>query len=97
MTLDKEDIEAISQAIFERLVKHQEQFEKDNNQYIISDEFGNSSYVSEEEYIEYEIEKLKDLEQMHVKKENFEAADIKQNKINKFKIKLKQLWKNNSK
>ena len=53
--------------------------------------------LSEEEYINYEIEKLKDLEQMHVKKENFEAAAIIQNKINKFKIKLKQLWKNNSK
>lgn len=94
MTLDKEDIEAVAQAIFERLVAYQEQFEKDNNTYIISDEFGNSSMVSEEEYIQYEIDKLKDLERMHVEKENFEAAAIIQNKINKFKIKLKEIWKN---
>ena len=97
MTLDKEDIEAIAQAIFERLVKFQEQFENDNNQYIISDEFGNSSLVSEEQYVEYEIEKLEELERMHVEKENFEAAAIIQNKLNKFKIKLKEIWKNNSK
>jgi len=94
MTLDKEDIEAVAQAIFERLVAYQEQFEKDNNTYIISDEFGNSSMVSEEEYIQYEIDKLKELERRHVEKENFEAAAIIQNKINKFKIKLKEIWKN---
>ena len=94
MTLDKEDIEAISQAIFERLIEYQKEFEQEQNQYIISDEFGNSSLVSEEEYIQFEIDKLQELEQMHVQKENFEAAAIIQNKLNKFKIKLKELWKN---
>ena len=94
MTLNNDDIEAIAEAIFQKLVKFQEKFEEENRSYIVSDEFGNQSNVSEEEYYQYELDKLRKIESEYVEAEKFEKAAKVQKQINTIYSKLKNIWKN---
>lgn len=88
MALTENEIEKIAKSIFDKLVEYQEKFEKQNNEFIVSDEFGNSSIVSEKEYLQFEISKLRDIEKQHVQNERFEKAEEIKNKIIKLKQKL---------
>ena len=92
MALTDGEIERIAQLIFEKLVDKQS---KENNetthQYVIYDEFGNSSSVSESEFFHYELERLYHLEKKYVDNEEYEKADMIKNKIRQVKIRLSKL------
>jgi hypothetical protein len=92
MSLTDGEIERIAQLLFEKLVENQSK-EQDNavQQYVIYDEFGNSSSVSESEFFHYELERLYELENKYVGDEQYEKADIIKNKIRQIKLKLKGL------
>lgn len=91
MALTDGEIERIAQLLFEKFLKHQEQFEKENNQYVVYDEFGNNINVSEVEFYHYELERLYELEKKYVKNEEYEKADMIKNKILRIKLKLSKL------
>ena len=46
--------------------------------------------VSEQEFFEYELDRLIDLERKYVEEEEFEKANIIKNKIRKVKLKIKK-------
>ena len=91
MALTEGEIERIAQLLFEKFLQHQKTVEKTENQYMVYDEFGNSSIVSEAEFYYYELERLYDLENKYVESEDYEKADIIKNKILKIKLKLSKL------
>jgi hypothetical protein len=92
MSLTDGDIERIAQLLFEKLVEKQSQeTDESTHQYIVYDEFGNSSSVSESEFFHYELERLYELENKYVGEEQYEKADIIKNKIRQIKLKLKRL------
>jgi len=91
MALTEGEIERIAQLLFEKFLQHQKTVEKPENQYMVYDEFGNSSIVSEAEFYYYELERLYDLENKYVESEDYEKADIIKNKILKIKLKLSKL------
>jgi len=91
MALTEGEIERIAQLLFEKFLQHQKTVEKTGNQYMVYDEFGNSSIVSEAEFYYYELERLYDLENKYVESEDYEKADIIKNKILKIKLKLSKL------
>jgi len=92
MALTDGEIERIAQLIFEKLVdKQSQESDETAHQYVIYDEFGNSSSVSESEFFHYELERLYELENRYVGEEQYEKADIIKNKIRQIKLKLKGL------
>lgn len=91
MALSELEIEQIAELLFQKLIKHQDAYEKENQTYIVSDEFGNNTQVSEIEYLGWEIYKLERLLQDYVEREQYEKADIIKNKIRKLRIKIKNL------
>ena len=86
-----EEIKKLADIIFKKLVAHWKQMEVQNNQFVISDEFGNQKTVTEIEYLSFELEKLQQLEQKYVDDEAFEKASIIQNKIKRILNKIKNL------
>ena len=62
MSLKDDEIERIAQLIFEKIVHKENEFQKNNNSYIIHDEFGNATSVTEEEFFVFELERLIELE-----------------------------------
>lgn len=91
MSLSEEELDIIAKKLFERLIEHQNEFEKENHQYVIYDEFGNSQTVSESEFYHYELERLYELESKYVNNEEYEKADMIKNKILRIKLKLSKL------
>jgi hypothetical protein len=92
MALTDGEIERIAQLIFEKLVdKQSQEGNESTHQYVIYDEFGNSSSVSESEFFHYELERLYELENRYVGEEQYEKADIIKNKIRQIKLKLRGL------
>ena len=89
MELSDEQLEKLAEKLFKKLIKEQEKYEKNNHLYILSDEFGNTSEVSESAYYMYELDKLKDLEKEYVRQEKYEEADAIKRKITELKIKLR--------
>jgi hypothetical protein len=91
MTLTDGEIERIAQLIFEKLLEKQKNFEEETEQvYHIYDELGKVEIVSEQEFYEYELDRLIDLERKYVEDEEFEKANIIKNKIRKVKLKIKK-------
>jgi|DEB0MinimDraft_12_1074336.scaffolds.fasta_scaffold109888_1 protein-arginine kinase activator protein McsA len=94
MTLTDGDIERIAQLIFEKLLDKQKKFEEEEEEieqiYHIHDELGQIAVVSEQEFFEYELDRLIDLERKYVEEEEFEKANIIKNKIRKVKLKIKK-------
>ena len=89
MSLTDGDIERIAQLLFEKLLEKQsEQPDNAAQQYVVYDEFGNSSSVSESEFFHYELERLYELENKYVGDEQYEKADIIKNKIRQIKLKF---------
>lgn len=91
MSLTDEDINKIADALFERLMKQQEKFEKENNTYIVSDEFGNSKTVEESEYLHFELMKLEELLKSYIQEEKYEKAEVLKNKIRILRGKIQRL------
>jgi C4-type Zn-finger protein len=91
MSLTEDDINKIAEALFEKLMKQQESYEKENNTYIISDEFGNSKHVDELEYLHIELMKLEELLDTYVKEEEYEKANMIKNKIRMIRTKIQKL------
>lgn len=91
MNLSEEDIEKIAELLFLKLLEKQNNYEKNNHQYMIYDDFGNSTVVSESEFYHYELERLSELEYKYAKEEDYEKANIIKNKILKIKNKLNKL------
>ena len=59
--------------------------------FMVSDEFGNNTQVSEIEYYGYELHKLEKLLEEYVYNEEYEKADVIKNKIRLLRIKIKKL------
>lgn len=91
MALTDYEIERLAQLIFEKIVHKQNEFEKNNNSYIIHDEFGNATSVTEQEFFVFELERLTELEKKYVQEEQYEKADFIKNKILRIKLKLSKL------
>ncbi len=91
MNLSDEDINRIADALFERLMKQQEKFDKENQTYIVSDEFGNSKTVDEMQYLHFELAKLEELLNLYVREEKYEKAEILKNKIRIIRGKIERL------
>jgi CRISPR/Cas system type I-B associated protein Csh2 (Cas7 group RAMP superfamily) len=90
MTLSNSDIERIAQLIFEKLLNNQSKLNQEEPKeiYQVYDDLGNVSTVEEEIFLNYELERLDDLELKYVENEEFEKANIIKNKINKIKLKI---------
>ena len=91
MALTEQEIEKIAELLFQKLIKYQEKFEKNTRTFMVSDEFGNNTQVSEIEYYGYELHKLEKLLEEYVHNEEYEKADIIKNKIRLLRIKIKKL------
>tara|TARA_B100000963_G_scaffold114224_1_gene99433 strand:- start:12813 stop:13088 length:276 start_codon:yes stop_codon:yes gene_type:complete len=91
MALTEQEIEKIAELLFQKLIKYQEKFEKNTRTFMVSDEFGNNTQVSEIEYYGYELHKLEKLLDEYVHNEEYEKADIIKNKIRLLRIKIKKL------
>ena len=86
------EIERIAQLVFEKLVQYYKDNEQETTQqYVVYDEFGNSSSVSEAEFYHYELERLYHLEKKYVDNEEYEKADMIKNRIRQVKIRLSKL------
>ena len=83
MALTEQEIEKIAELLF--------QFEKNTRTFMVSDEFGNNTQVSEIEYYGYELHKLEKLLEEYVYNEEYEKADVIKNKIRLLRIKIKKL------
>jgi len=91
MNLTEEELQKIADILFDKLVKHQNNYEEETKQYMIYDEFGNATSVSEKEFYLNEIERLQDIESNYAENEEYEKAKIVNNKIRKIKIKLNKI------
>ena len=91
MALTEQEIEKIAELLFQKLIKYQEKFEKNTRTFMVSDEFGNNTQVSEIEYYGYELHKLEKLLDEYVHNEEYEKADVIKNKIRLLRIKIKKL------
>ena len=91
MALSEQEIEKIAELLFTKLVKHQESFEKKTQTFMISDEFGNNTQVSEIEYYGWELHKLEKLLETYVDNEDYEKAEIIKNKIRIIRNKINKL------
>ena len=91
MALSEQEIEKIAELLFTKLVKHQESFEKRTQTFMVSDEFGNNTQVSEIEYYGWELHKLEKLLETYVDNEDYEKAEIIKNKIRIIRKKINKL------
>lgn len=91
MALTELEIEQIAEILFQKLVKHQEAYEKDTQTFMVSDEFGNNTQVSEIEYYGWELHKLEKLLETYVDNEDYEKAEIIKNKIRMLRLKINKL------
>ena len=91
MALSEQEIEQIAESLFKKLIKHQESFENVTQTFVISDEFGNNTQVSEIEYYGYELHKLENLLNTYVENEDYEKAEIIKNKIRILRLKINKL------
>ena len=91
MALSEQEIEKIAELLFTKLVKHQESFEKRTQTFMVSDEFGNNTQVSEIEYYGWELHKLEKLLETYVDNEDYEKAEIIKNKIRIIRNKINKL------
>lgn len=86
-----EELKKLAELIFTKLVTHWKELEIQQNQFVVSDEFGNSKTVTEIEYLGFELDKLQRIEKQYVDEEEFEKASIIQNKIKRLVNKIKKL------
>lgn len=91
MALTQQEIEQIAELLFQKLVAQQEQYEKETQTYMVSDEFGNNTRVSEIEYYGWELHKLESLLETYVDREDYEKAEIIKNKIRMLRLKIDKL------
>lgn len=95
MPLTDGEIERIAQLLFEKLMGLDQNFKSTENEsqniYAIYDDFGDQKIVDEKTFLNFEIERLKILEDRYVEKEEYEKADIIKNKILKIKLKIHKL------
>lgn len=91
MDLSEEDIQKIADSLFKKLMEQQEKFDKENNIFIVSDEFGNSKNVEEIEYLHFELMKLESLLDQYIKEEMYEKANVLNNKIRILRSKIEKL------
>ena len=91
MALSEQEIEQIAEMLFQKLVAQQEQYEKETQTYMVSDEFGNRTQVSEIEYYGWELHKLENLLETYVEKEDYKKAQIIKNKIRILRNKIDKL------
>lgn len=91
MALTEQEIEQIAELLFQKLIKHQEKFEKNTQTFMVSDEFGNNTQVSEIEYYGWELHKLERLLETYVDNEDYEKAEIIKNKIRILRLKINKL------
>ena len=91
MALTEQEIEQIAELLFKKLIKYQEQFEKTTQSFMVSDEFGNNTQVSEIEFYGFELHKLEKLLETYVENEDYEKAEIIKNKIRILRIKINKL------
>jgi len=92
MALTENEMDRIAQLVFEKLVNYYKENEQESiNQYVVYDEFGNSSSVNEKEFYYYELERLYHLEKKYVDNEEYEKADMIKNKIRQIKVRLSKL------
>ena len=98
MPLNDNEIERLAQLIFEKLIEKERLFNdqeleetEDSQLYHVYDDLGNVSVVDETTFLNYELSRLNYLELEYVKDEEFEKANIIQNKIKKIKSKIKKL------
>jgi len=92
MALSDGEIERIAQLIFEKIIAKQNQYyenEEVSQEYHVYDDMGNVFIVNELQFLEYELERLNELESKYAEQEEFEKAAIIRNKINKIKLKIK--------
>ncbi len=91
MALSEQEIEKIAELLFKKLVTHQESYENNTQTFMVSDEFGNSTQVSEIEYYGWELHKLENLLETYVDNEDYEKAEIIKNKIRILRLKINKL------
>lgn len=95
MPLTDGEIERIAQLLFEKLMGLDQNLKSTENEsqniYAIYDDFGDQKIVDEKTFLNFEIERLKILEDRYVEKEEYEKADIIKNKILKIKLKIHKL------
>jgi len=91
MALSEQEIELIAELLFQKLIRHQESYEKQTQTFMVNDEFGNTTQVTEIEYYSWELHKLERLLETYVSNEDYEKAEIIKNKIRMLKIKIKKL------
>ena len=91
MALTEQEIEQIAELLFKKLIKYQEKFEKSTRSFMVSDEFGNNTQVSEIEFYGFELHKLEKLLETYVENEDYEKAEIIKNKIRILRIKINKL------
>jgi len=91
MALTEQEIEQIAELLFKKLIKYQEKFEKTTQSFMVSDEFGNNTQVSEIEYYGWELHKLERLLETYVDNEDYEKAEIIKNKIRIIRKKINKL------
>ena len=91
--MTNEEIEKIAELLFKKMIDLQHEFDSNQTEvsYQVYDEFGNSSKIDELSFFQYELDRLKDLENKYVEEENFEKAAIIKNKLNKIVIKINKL------
>ena len=80
-----------AELLFKKLIKYQEKFEKTTQSFMVSDEFGNNTQVSEIEFYGFELHKLENLLNTYVENEDYEKAEIIKNKIRILRIKINKL------
>ena len=91
MALTEQEIKQIAELLFKKLIKYQEKFEKTTQSFMVSDEFGNNTQVSEIEFYGFELHKLENLLDTYVEAEDYEKAEIIKNKIRLLRIKINKL------
>jgi hypothetical protein len=91
MALTEQEIEQIAELLFQKLVKQQEDYEKETQTFMVADEFGNRTEVSEIEYYSWELHKLENLLSEYVNREDYEKAQMIKNKIRRLRIKINKL------
>ena len=91
--LSEDEINKISNMIFEKLVEHYDNLaeEKNNKTYTVNSEDLIRRAVSEEDLLYLQLDRLYQLEKRYIDHEEYLKANIVLNKINRIKEKLKNL------
>ncbi len=91
--LSEDEINKISNMIFEKLVEHYDNLaeEENNKTYTVNSEDLIRRAVSEEDLLYLQLDRLYQLEKRYIDHEEYLKANIVLNKINRIKEKLKNL------